>query len=60
LPTALTVFEATKKRAGDKRKRQRNEDASDVEGYLGPWGKFVDEKTVMVPDEEEKKVGVFP
>ena len=53
-----TVFEATKTRQGDKRKRQRNDDAGDIEGYLGPWGKFVDEKTTMVPDDEEKEVCV--
>ncbi|XP_067945704.1 pre-mRNA-processing factor 17-like [Watersipora subatra] len=52
----LTVFETAKLREGDKRKRQRNDDAGDVEGYLGPWGKYIDEKTTMVPDEEEKKV----
>ena len=46
-----TVFESTKKRPEDKRKRLRNDDPGDIEGYLGPWGKFVDEKTVMVPDE---------
>jgi len=39
------------KRKGDKRQRQRNDDAGDVEGYLGPWGKFVDEQTVMKPSE---------
>ncbi|XP_063403080.1 pre-mRNA-processing factor 17-like isoform X1 [Mytilus trossulus] len=50
-----TVFELTQKRPEDKRKRQRNDDSSDIEGYLGPWGKFVDEKTVMKPNEEEKK-----
>ena len=50
------MFEASKTRQGDKRKRQRNDDAGDIEGYLGPWGKFVDEKTTMMPDEEEKKV----
>ncbi|KAK2184267.1 hypothetical protein NP493_274g00018 [Ridgeia piscesae] len=51
----LTVFEGAEKREADKRKRQRNMDAGDVEGYLGPWGKFVDEKTVMKPSEEEQK-----
>ncbi|XP_064617286.1 pre-mRNA-processing factor 17-like isoform X2 [Liolophura sinensis] len=51
----LTVFEASKDRPGDKRKRLKNPDASDIEGYLGPWGKFVDEKTTMKPDEEQKK-----
>lgn len=55
-----TVFEATKTREGDKRKRQRNDDAGDIEGYLGPWGKYVDEKTVMVPDDEEKEVYLSP
>lgn len=52
----LTVFEATKVREGDKRKRQRNTDAGDIEGYLGPWGKYIDEKTTMKPDDEEQKV----
>ncbi|XP_060063227.1 pre-mRNA-processing factor 17-like [Ylistrum balloti] len=51
----LTVFEAMPKRPEDKRKRLRNSDAGDVEGYLGPWGKFVDEKTVMKPSEDEQK-----
>lgn len=50
-----TVFEITTKRPEDKRKRQRNPDPADIEGYLGPWGKFVDEQTVMKPNEEEKK-----
>ena len=40
----VTVFEALKKREGDKRKRQKNDKPDDIEGYLGPWGKFVDEK----------------
>lgn len=47
----LTVFEASKDRPGDKRKRLKNDDSSDVDGYLGPWGKFVDEKTVIKPSE---------
>ncbi|KAK3583940.1 hypothetical protein CHS0354_033725 [Potamilus streckersoni] len=51
----LTVFESNKKRPEDKRKRLWNDDPTDLEGYLGPWGKFVDEKTVMKPSEEEKK-----
>lgn len=49
--SGVTVFEAMQKRKGDKRQRQRNDDAGDVEGYLGPWGKFVDEQTVMKPSE---------
>lgn len=49
--SGVTVFEALQKRKGDKRRRQRNNDAGDIEGYLGPWGKFVDEQTVMKPSE---------
>lgn len=48
---AITVFEASKKRPGDKRKRVKNDDAADIEGFLGPWGKYKDEKTVAVPSE---------
>lgn len=48
-----TVFENTALRASDKRKRNRNSDASDIEGFLGPWGGFVDEKRVIKPSEEE-------
>ena len=47
----LTVFEVGKKRPGDKRKRERNVDASDLEGFLGPWAKYKDEQTVMKPSE---------
>ena len=46
-----TVFEASKTRPGDKRKKQRNMDPADIDGYLGPWGKYVDEKTVIKPSE---------
>lgn len=46
-----TVFEATAKRPLDKRKRQKNDDAADIEGFLGPWGCFTDEKRVMKPNE---------
>ena len=49
--SGVTVFEALQKRKGDKRRRQRNSDAGDVDGYLGPWGKFVDEQTIMKPSE---------
>lgn len=48
-----TVFESTTKRPLDKRKRNKNDDPSDIEGFLGPWGSFVDEKKVMKPSEEE-------
>ena len=49
--SGLTVFEASKKRPGDKRKKERNMDPSDLEGFLGPWAKYKDEQTVMKPSE---------
>lgn len=48
-----TVFEDNKKRPLDKRKRKKNNDPSDIEGYLGPWSKFVDEETVSRPTDED-------
>ena len=62
--SGVTVFETIQKRKGDKRRRQRNNDAGDIEGYLGPWGKFVDEQTVMKPSEvctpcPEKKMPLY-
>ncbi|ESO89247.1 hypothetical protein LOTGIDRAFT_205766 [Lottia gigantea] len=51
-----TVFEnLIKIKSSEKRKREKNKDAGDIEGYLGPWGKYVDEQTVMKPSEEEQK-----
>lgn len=49
----VTVFESTKLRPLDKRKRARNNNPEDIEGFLGPWGGFVDEQRVMKPSEEE-------
>ena len=50
-----SIFE--KKKTGlEKRRRERNMDPADLEGYTGPWGKFVDEQTVSKPDEETQKV----
>ena len=48
-----TVFEDVKPRPKDKRKRERNADAADIEGFLGPWGKFEDEVTTAKPTEED-------
>lgn len=48
-----TVFENTTLRPSDKRKRNRNSDPSDIEGFLGPWGGYTDEKRVIKPSEEE-------
>ena len=51
MDVGLTAFEKSKKRPEDKRKRHLNDNPSDMEGFLGPWGKFVDEQTVMKPNE---------
>jgi len=48
-----TVFEDNKERPLDKRKRAKNNDASDIEGYLGPWAKYADEETVSKPADED-------
>ena len=48
-----TVFEDVKPRPKDKRKREKNADAADIEGFLGPWGKFKDEVQVAKPNEED-------
>lgn len=48
-----TVFESVALRPADKRKRNKNDNASDIEGFLGPWGGYVDEKRVLKPSEEE-------
>lgn len=48
-----TVFENTKLRPLDKRKRKKNNDPSDIDGFLGPWGGFENEQRVMKPTEEE-------
>ncbi|XP_066900833.1 pre-mRNA-processing factor 17 isoform X1 [Halyomorpha halys] len=47
-----TVFESTSKRPLDKRKRNKNDDPSDINGFLGPWGCYVDEKKVVKPEPE--------
>lgn len=49
-----TVFESgKKKRPLDDRKRDRNADPTDIEGFLGPWAKYADEETVSKPNEED-------
>lgn len=45
-----TVFESVPKRPADKRKRHKNDNPEDVEGYLGPWGCYVDEEKVSKPE----------
>ncbi|KAG8235909.1 hypothetical protein J437_LFUL016230 [Ladona fulva] len=48
-----TVFESCPTRPLDKRKRKKNDNPEDVEGFLGPWGGYVDERKVIKPSEEE-------
>ncbi|KAH8020972.1 hypothetical protein HPB51_011028 [Rhipicephalus microplus] len=42
--SSLTVFEKTKVRPGDKRKKAKNNDPSDIDGFAGPWAPYKDEK----------------
>uniref|UniRef100_A0A4X1VB17 Pre-mRNA-processing factor 17 n=3 Tax=Sus scrofa TaxID=9823 RepID=A0A4X1VB17_PIG len=50
----LTVFETGQKKI-EKRKKFKENDASNIDGFLGPWAKYVDEKDVAKPSEEEQK-----
>uniref|UniRef100_UPI00358E4ADD pre-mRNA-processing factor 17 n=1 Tax=Myxine glutinosa TaxID=7769 RepID=UPI00358E4ADD len=51
----LTVFETSKKRPGDRRRRLQGNDPGDLDGFLGPWGKYVDEREVAKPTDEEQR-----
>ena len=53
--TALTAFEEKNNKKIEKRKRVKNDDASDIEGYKGPWAKYEDQVEVAKPNEEEMK-----
>lgn len=46
----LTVFETGQKKI-EKRKKFKENDASNIDGFLGPWAKYVDEKDVAKPSE---------
>lgn len=48
--TGLTVFETGQKKI-EKRKKFKENDASNIDGFLGPWAKYVDEKDVAKPSE---------
>ncbi|XP_064864568.1 pre-mRNA-processing factor 17-like [Oncorhynchus nerka] len=50
----LTVFEVGPKKT-DKRKKVQGGEANDIDNYLGPWAKCVDEKDGAKPSEEEQK-----
>jgi len=51
-----TVFEATKVRVGDKRKREKPGDPDDIDGYQGPWAPFVDESKSAKPTAQQQEV----
>lgn len=46
-----TIFETKKIHIGEKRKKEKNKDAGDIDGFQGPWAPFVDEITVSRPSE---------
>jgi pre-mRNA-processing factor 17 len=46
-----TVFETIPKRPKDSRKRLKNDNPEDIEGFLGPWGSFENEQKVAKPTE---------
>uniref|UniRef100_A0A8C8HRK0 Pre-mRNA-processing factor 17 n=1 Tax=Oncorhynchus tshawytscha TaxID=74940 RepID=A0A8C8HRK0_ONCTS len=50
----LTVFEVGPKKT-DKRKKVQGGEANDIDNYLRPWAKYVDEKDGAKPSEEEQK-----
>uniref|UniRef100_A0A8C5QCW3 Pre-mRNA-processing factor 17 n=1 Tax=Leptobrachium leishanense TaxID=445787 RepID=A0A8C5QCW3_9ANUR len=50
----LTVFETCQKKT-EKRRKVKGSDASNIDGFLGPWAKYIDEKDVAKPSEEEQK-----
>ena len=45
------MFESSKTRPGDKRKRLARGTADDIEGFLGPWAAFEDEEKIAKPSE---------
>ncbi|XP_073531953.1 pre-mRNA-processing factor 17 isoform X1 [Phyllobates terribilis] len=50
----LTVFETGQKKS-EKRRKVKGTDASDIDGFLGPWAKYIDEKDIAKPSEDEQK-----
>ncbi|EEB15586.1 pre-mRNA-splicing factor PRP17, putative [Pediculus humanus corporis] len=48
-----TVFESKKEKSYEKRKRFKNDNPEDIDGFLGPWGSYVNEKKSIKPTEEE-------
>jgi pre-mRNA-processing factor 17 len=48
-----TVFEPTKTRPADKRKKEKNWDSADLDNYAGPWAKYENESRSAKPSEEQ-------
>ncbi|KAG9510213.1 Pre-mRNA-processing factor 17, partial [Fragariocoptes setiger] len=44
------------KQKKNKRKRIKNDNPGDVDGYLGPWARYDDEKRVSKPSEEDAAI----
>jgi pre-mRNA-processing factor 17 len=49
-----SLFESAKT-GGQKRRRIVNYDASDIDGYTGPWARFENQVIVAKPDPELQK-----
>lgn len=47
-----TVFESP--RPKKMRKQEKNDKPEDIEGFLGPWGKYENEESVARPNDEQK------
>jgi pre-mRNA-processing factor 17 len=52
----VTVWEATRKRPQDKRKREGRGDAGDLENFKGPWARYADEQVIAAPSEEQQEI----
>lgn len=44
------MFETGQKKS-EKRRKVKGSDASNIDGFLGPWAKYIDEKDVAKPSE---------
>ncbi|XP_076041096.1 pre-mRNA-processing factor 17 [Oratosquilla oratoria] len=54
--SGITVFETkTKQELPSKRKKDSNYDASDIDGFKGPWAKYSNEQSIMKPTEDEQR-----
>ncbi|XP_049304903.1 pre-mRNA-processing factor 17-like [Bactrocera dorsalis] len=47
-----TVFESPKPKK--KRKQDKNDNPEDIDGFVGPWGKYQDEQSIARPNDREK------